>query len=317
MKLFFPSCSFIYTSSYLEVTALVNIVSCVGRCAAAASLFLMPPFSVGLCYVCLRWFLHSCFGKLLFCLLHLLPVWCLARGAASTLLLISRQCFPRYLGILHGILVLMLCSLGGYLTAISAFIFALSLGLSQRCCLYVIVSHHRGGDLSLCLHCKRLPGMCCGFLFMFLFFLFCHEQLRICSLIFPVLRPWFFFPSVWMFCSFCLGCRHIFSSLLNTFCNEGMCLFPSVASIFVQHLCTCVFTWLQMSAVAFAWEHGVIHSRWLPSSKARWQLKKVRAESSSQDRKGRKGRRSEGGDYHQTSAEGASVRILPSTCYVT
>lgn len=110
---FFSSCSFIYISSYLEVTAVVNIVSaCVVMCVVPVSLLLMPLFSICLCYVCLRFsFLRSCFGKLLFCLLHLPLVWCLARGAASTLLAISRQCFARYLCILHGILVLMLCSL--------------------------------------------------------------------------------------------------------------------------------------------------------------------------------------------------------------
>lgn len=78
LELFFPpSCSFIYPSSYLEVTALVNIVSaCVVRSVAASSLFLMAPLS-------LRWpFVMSvcarssapAFGKLLFCLLHLRPV---------------------------------------------------------------------------------------------------------------------------------------------------------------------------------------------------------------------------------------------------
>lgn len=82
---FFSSCSFIYISSYLEVTAVVNIVSaCVVMCVVPVSLLLMPLFSICLCYVCLRFsFLHSCFGKLLFCLLHLPLVWCLARGAAS------------------------------------------------------------------------------------------------------------------------------------------------------------------------------------------------------------------------------------------
>lgn len=110
---FFSSCSIIYTNSYLEVAAVVNIVSaCVVMCVVPVSLFLMLLFSVCLCYVCLRFsFLHSCFGKLLFCLLRLLCVWCLAHGAAFTLLVISSQCFPRYLCILHGILVLMLCSL--------------------------------------------------------------------------------------------------------------------------------------------------------------------------------------------------------------
>lgn len=37
----------------------------------------------------------------------------------------------------------------GYLAAISGFIFALSFGFSQGCCLYVIVRHNRGSDLSL------------------------------------------------------------------------------------------------------------------------------------------------------------------------
>lgn len=178
-----------------------------------------------------------------------------------------------------------------YLTAISGFIFALSLRLSQRCCLYAIVYHNRGGDLSLWQHCKMLPGMCWCFLFMF-FFSFLNSAMNNN----PEFAAWFskfcshdfsFSPRLNVY-SFCLGCVHIFSSLLNTFCSEGICLFPSVASIFVQHLCMSVFTRLQMSAVAFASEHGVIQSRWLASSKGLWQLKKVRTESTSHDRKGRK-----------------------------
>lgn len=52
----------------------------------------------------------------------------------------------------------------GYLAAISGFIFALSFGLSQRCCPCVIVCHHQGGDLSLRQHLKMLPGMSWRFL---------------------------------------------------------------------------------------------------------------------------------------------------------
>lgn len=47
----------------------------------------------------------------------------------------------------------------GYLAAISGSIFALSFGLSQRCCPCVIVCHYQGGDLFLWQHLKMLPGM--------------------------------------------------------------------------------------------------------------------------------------------------------------
>lgn len=111
---FSSPCSFIYISYYLEATAVVNIVSaCVVMCVVPVCLSLKPLFSIRLCYVCLCFpFLHSGFGRLVFCLLRLLCTWCLACGSASTLLVVSRHCLPGYLCTRRGILASRRCSVG-------------------------------------------------------------------------------------------------------------------------------------------------------------------------------------------------------------
>lgn len=158
------SCTFIYISSYLKVTKFafflslrsVNILSscfvmsAVWRHAGSFSLSLLSPFVFLTSFTCFSSTpnLKSVFFP--FCLLDLLYVWCSAQVSACSCFspVISRHCFERYLSILHAILVSQPCGVRVIALPSSVFIFALSSGLSLRCCPRVIVCHNQGGDLS-------------------------------------------------------------------------------------------------------------------------------------------------------------------------
>lgn len=99
--------------------------------------------------------------------------FCFARDATA-------HCFPCYLGILHAILASRPRRArgggrGGYLAAISGFIFLRYLpGLSSCCRPGVIARRNQGGDLSPWQPLKTLPGMSWWLLLSFFFF-FCSD----------------------------------------------------------------------------------------------------------------------------------------------
>ena len=84
-----------------------------------------------------RLFFPLSFPSLTVCLMFVVNV---ARDIAALFSVLSRY------SSCHLSVAAVLCE--GYLAAISGFIFALSFGLSQRCCPPVIVRHDQGGDLS-------------------------------------------------------------------------------------------------------------------------------------------------------------------------
>lgn len=147
---FFSSCSFIYISAYLEGTV-VNIVSaCAVMCVLLVSLFSDAPV-LHLPLLCLSPFFippvllwkATVLSPSLTAYLMFGP-WCCFHFARDIMSVFSS--LSLYSSWHFGVDALFT---QGYLTAISGFIFALSFGLSQRCCLYVIICHNRGGDLSL------------------------------------------------------------------------------------------------------------------------------------------------------------------------
>lgn len=158
---FFSSCSFIYISAYLEGTV-VNIVSaCAVMCVLLVSLFSDAPV-LHLPLLCLSPFFippvllwkATVLSPSLTAYLMFGP-WCCFHFARDIMSVFSS--LSLYSSWHFGVDALFT---QGYLTAISGFIFALSFGLSQRCCLYVIICHNRGGDLSLWQHFKMLPEIC-------------------------------------------------------------------------------------------------------------------------------------------------------------
>lgn len=121
-----------------------------------------PVISICLCYVCrcISFFhstLKSCYSvSFTYCTFDVWPpqCWfllCCACDIAALFSVLSQYSSCR--------LSVAAVSCEGYLAAISAFIFALSSGLLQRCCPRVIIRHHQGGDLSLWQHLEMHPGM--------------------------------------------------------------------------------------------------------------------------------------------------------------
>lgn len=58
-----------------------------------------------------------------------------------------------------------------------------------------------------------------------------------------------------------------FSYVSNMLSSKGTSLFLPATAICLLHLRMPVFTWLPVCVVTFDSEHGMIHNRWLPSSR--------------------------------------------------
>lgn len=201
----------------------VNIVSaCVVMCVVPVSLFLMPLFSVCLCYVCLRF--HSstpalkrfCSVSFTYCVFDVWPMvllsLCLWYGVSVFLVIsvffMAFWCWCCvHSGLSHRHLWFYLCII---------------LGLSEHCCPYVIICHNQGGDLFLWQHCKMLPGMCQCILFLLFFYYY------------PVMNNNSEFAAWWFWMIF-----HIFSIFIKhvvQWRNLCFCLWLQ----FLCNICVCL-----------------------------------------------------------------------------
>lgn len=83
------------------------------------------------------------------------------------------------------------------------------------------------------------------------------------------------------------GCAHIQYHQTHL-ALRGVFVSASDSDVSASFAYACVFTRLQVCAIAFDSEHGMIYSRWLLSSRKLRQPKRVQTESNRQDRNGMK-----------------------------
>lgn len=107
--------------------------------------------------------------------------------------------------------------------------------------------------------------------FFFLFFFACWMSKY---LIFQVCFAFMPFSSCVCLIAFSWMCTVSYVS--NTFSSEGCLCFCQRTVICLLHLRMPVFTRLQVCVITFQSEHGMIHSRWLPSFGASWRKLKLR-----------------------------------------